>query len=79
MMFIKKNLKTIVCMIKEKKNFVDVEIKQNSLSDIKEQKNKKCKILDFIKKKNENNDDLKKKSKSFFKNISKFFTIHFQN
>ena len=35
-MFIKKNLKTIVCMIKEKKNFVDVEIKQDSLFNIKE-------------------------------------------
>ena len=79
MMFIEKNLKTIVCMIKEKKNFVDIEIKQDSFSDIKEQKNKKCKILNFIKKKNENNDNLKKKSKFLFKNISKIFVIHFQN
>ena len=76
-MFIEKNLKVIICMIKKKKDFVNVKIKQNSLSDIKEQKNKKCKILNFIKKKNENNDNLKKKSKSFFKNISKFFVIHF--
>ena len=50
-MFIKKNLKITVCIIKEKKDFIDVEIKQNSFFNIKKQKNKKCKILNFIKKK----------------------------
>ena len=34
-MFIKKNLKVIICMIK-KKNFINVKIKQDSLFDIKE-------------------------------------------
>ena len=80
MMFIKKNLKTTVCMIKKKKDFVNVKIKQDSLLNIKEQRDKKHKILDFIEKKNKNkSDNLKKKSKSLFKNISKFFAIHFQN
>ena len=63
-------------MIKEKKNFINIKIKQDLFSDIKKQKNKKHKILDFIKKKNENNDNLKKKSKFLFKNILKFFTMH---
>ena len=76
--FIKKNLKTIVCMIKERKKFINVKIKQNLLFNIKKQKDKKYKILDFIEKKNKNkNNDLKKKSKFFFKNILKFSAMHF--
>ena len=70
-MFIKKDLKTIICIIKEKKGFINVEIKQDSLFNIKEQKNKKCKVLDFIEKKNKNKDDDQKKKANFLQYIFK--------
>ena len=77
-MFIEKNLKTIIYIIKKIFFFFNIKIKQNLLFNIKEQKNKNHKILNFIeKKKQKQKQQFKKKSKFFFKNISKFCTTYF--